>query len=96
VIVRSPCTSAVRAGRVRAQVRTMAPTERIPPPVRRVRRAFFAGLRRTFFAGLRRAFFVGLRRVFFAGLRRAFFAGLRRAFFADFLVRARFLAMARG
>jgi hypothetical protein len=58
----------------------MAPTERIPPPVRRVRRAFF----------------VGLRRVFFAGLRRAFFAGLRRAFFADFLVRARFLAMARG
>ena len=66
----------------------MAPTERIAPPARRVRRTFFAGLRRAFFAGLRRAFF--------AGLRRAFFAGLRRAFFADFLVRARFLAMARG
>jgi hypothetical protein len=58
----------------------MAPTERIAPPARRVRRTFFAGLRRTFFAGLRRTFF----------------AGLRRAFFADFLVRARFLAMAQG
>ena len=50
----------------------MAPTERIAPPARRVRRTFFAGLRRTFFAGL------------------------RRTFFADFLVRARFLAMGRG
>ena len=66
----------------------MAPTERIPPPVRRVRRTSFADLRRTFLADLRRTFF--------AGLRRTFFAGLRRTFFADFLVRARFLAMGRG
>jgi hypothetical protein len=58
----------------------MAPTERIPPLVRRARRAFFAGLRRTFFAGLRRTSF----------------AGLRRTFFAVFLVRARLVAMARG
>jgi hypothetical protein len=58
----------------------MAPTDRIAPPLRGARRVFFAGLRRTFFAGLRRTFF----------------AGLRRTFFADFLVRARLVAMARG